>query len=816
MALILVAMRQAARSGVYQVFFPSTEVKRFVSNDTRSVATLTNAEDASAEISPALQSALDTWAAQKTSDELASLLANWLDGQPWGVQDDSTGALAEPGNEAAIAQAIQRKLIAEMRDGTVWRADDGPGLMATLALHDPRKDRPTPPRSSQSKTVAAGVLPLLQQPDVYRGKSVRARGEVVQIEKLRASENPFGITSYWNLWLLPQDASNRPWLVIVGELPSELAALIPTSTSTPEAEQQERLEAESDKRSWPVNAPRPLVDVDGEFLKRLSYQSAAGAELTPVVAGHVVTIQANGNSRVATAIGASQPSASAPADRPDELPLFWIVVGSIAAGFLIAIAVMWRTATLNRQMRARRNRHPVSLGIVWIVTGIMVSSSASAQSLMDLLPGYDQERLQELSEAAVSTLASPSIDVDEIAKIVFRVNRLSDAALQTRVARSSMPPSVGDAIVIDEEISELTPLTIDADLQEYLEFEQIQMVRLADVEGVPHLLFAKLLPGEAVPGDRIACIAVRTLADGGKGNRGSSAALAASQGSDPASQDWIIDIAGRLHWTPARPQSPADAVLALSGVDLSRLADLPKRDREPFDDADSPLFYPMIGAADFAAHPDREQSQRSDAARSMRDSTIDVSPVDLLQDPATYTGQWIQLDAETIRITRVAVESSQRQIEVGGDSYYEIDAIGDLGQVELKIEVPGEESVTMANRYPVTIVTARLPDFLQPDESEGTPLVITRTVPIRVEGFFYRLWSYESDFMQSRGAKQFAPLIIAGVIADQRPDSTDPMGVQAIGNIAAIAVVGAILAAIVFGVVTRRGDRRSRGRTKRQ
>ena len=157
----------------------------------------------------------------------------------------------------------------------------------------------------------------------------------------------------------------------------------------------------------------------------------------------------------------------------------------------------------------------------------------------------------------------------------------------------------------------------------------------------------------------------------------------------------------------------------------------------------------------------------------------------------------------------MVVESEQRQAEVGGLFYYQIDAIGDLGNVQLQIEVPDGEPVLMENRYPVTIVTAKLPKFLHDKEGDW---VSTITAPARVEGWFYRLWSYESDFMKSRGGKQIAPLIIGGVIEDRRVRAADPIGVKLIGKTAAFGIIAGIISTILFGWYTRRGDRESRRR----
>ncbi len=806
LTLILIAMRQATRSGVYQAFFPASVHEQRTTRHADANATKTVTSQHAPEMTQLMRSEFDAWAEEKSIDEISTQLARWLVGHTLEIEANGVPIPQTPDDQSRVALAMQQKLIAAMKDGTVWRAADGPGLMATLAMHDDQRKRFETLNQARPRTVTAGVLPLLQQPNVYRGRTMIASGELVRIEKLHASDNPFSISAYWNLWLLPHDASNRPWLVIVPELPPEMAPLVNDQTLEKNLGQAES-DRETVKQSWSVKSPRPQIEVDGEFLKRLSYQSAAGAELTPVVAGHVASIDANGNPVVGAAIGQSEPGETQQTEATEEIPPLWIVVGAVAAGLLIAIGVMWRTATLNRRARARRNRRQVTLGIAWIWFAITAASPASAQSMWDLLPAYNAPRMQTLTQNAEPTLGSPQVNIDELAKIVFRMNRLSETALQSRVARSATPPIVGDAVVIDGEIVAAEPLTIGTELQEYLELTQIEMIRLADIGDAPHVLFSHRLPRAAVASDRISGVAVRIRVATPKTSEGAGQA-----DSEQARHDLIIDVAGRLNWTSAHPQSPADAVLAMAGVDLSRLAEIGKLDRQPLSDADSPLFYPMMGAARIDGDTVRDNAQLSEAVRSMRKSTRAVSPVDLLQSPQKFTGQWIRLDVETVRITRVAVESSQRRSQIGGDFYYEIDAIGNLGNVELKIEVPGGEPVTMENRYPVTIVTAQLPDFLKPPASDKDQLVLTRRVPIGVEGFFYRLWSYESDLMQSHGGKQFAPLILAGVIEDERSGSSDPHGVQEIGNIAAVAVIAAIVAMIIFGIVTRRGDRRARDR----
>lgn len=226
---------------------------------------------------------------------------------------------------------------------------------------------------------------------------------------------------------------------------------------------------------------------------------------------------------------------------------------------------------------------------------------------------------------------------------------------------------------------------------------------------------------------------------------------------------------------------------------------------------DSSVFYPMIGAARMISGGSISGDSMPDTIAAMRAEAIRVSSVDLLRNPNAFTGKWIRLDVESVRITRVAVQSEQRRREIGGKFYYEIDAIGDLGNVELVLDVAEGEPVRIESRYPVTIISPSLPEFLRGEEPIEA-IVINRNTAIRVEGFFYRLWGYESDLMQERGGKQFAPLIVAGVITDRSPSSRDPLQVAILGKVAAMSVVTGILATLLYLWFNRRGDRESRKR----
>ncbi len=133
-------------------------------------------------------------------------------------------------------------------------------------------------------------------------------------------------------------------------------------------------------------------------------------------------------------------------------------------------------------------------------------------------------------------------------------------------------------------------------------------------------------------------------------------------------------------------------------------------------------------------------------------------------------GQWVHMDLESVQITRITLTDSRRQEQIGSDHYFQIDAVGDLGGVVIKIE-NADKSIppaTFQGRYPVSIVTKELPDFLRSqirNQSGGGAVVASVRQKFGMDGFFYRLWGYESDFMaQQGGGQQFGPLLIVSEI----------------------------------------------------
>ncbi|MFO0085088.1 MAG: hypothetical protein ACK52L_04290 [Pirellula sp.] len=133
--------------------------------------------------------------------------------------------------------------------------------------------------------------------------------------------------------------------------------------------------------------------------------------------------------------------------------------------------------------------------------------------------------------------------------------------------------------------------------------------------------------------------------------------------------------------------------------------------------------------------------------------------------------EWISGKARVVRATKIPVEKAREQSWLGGDHYYELDCMADIGNVTL--EMPTEnEPIIYNGEYPITILTRELPDWLQGGElASGAPSVGSDELQVqyprmRVQysGWFYRFWSYKTQEMtQALGSqhRQIAPLVVS-------------------------------------------------------
>jgi hypothetical protein len=401
----------------------------------------------------------------------------------------------------------------------------------------------------------------------------------------------------------------------------------------------------------------------------------------------------------------------------------------------------------------------------------------SADSAISLLSGFDVARIEA---------AYPAVDDDsagELAKLVYRLLSIDSQALQSRVGDATS--ELGDAILVDGKIQNLLGLKVPDRLIEFLELSRLQLL-VVDTDRGQVQVVTTALPAEAKPGDRVSGVGI-LIEDG------SVTAMASA----------------RLRWFPESPQSEGWKLLSESGLDVSLLAEAGSRSRKPLMAEDGDAFYSLLAATAQLAQRDKLPLPQT------------VEPVTLLSEPDGLVGQWLRMELETVQITRIAVTEPHRQTQLGSDHYYQIDAVGDLNNVVIKIQRPGDNMgppITFENRYPVSVVVRELPEFLKQQiriQERGEAVLSEIKVLVQADVFFYRLWSYSTDFMnQMGGGDQFGPLLVAARIHNQQPTSADPAGVGVIGWIAAFGVISAIIATWLWNRRTSERDAEVRRKRK--
>ena len=427
--------------------------------------------------------------------------------------------------------------------------------------------------------------------------------------------------------------------------------------------------------------------------------------------------------------------------------------------------------------------------IAWKLALVVIPAmhQCAADSALPSLSGFDESRIDA---------SYPPQDMEslgELAKLIYRLRPVSPAVLESKASTSPTNGfALGDATRIAGVIEESSLLAIPERLVEFLEFSKLQVIRLTQDDGTSLVVVSLPLPPNAKLGDQVSGTGIVIELDTTDGKT-SAKAVACS----------------RLGWFPKASSTIGWQLLRQSGVDISLLPELGARNRRPLMSEDSDAFYSMLAAA----------ARLQDDVEKPSPATI--LPVTLLKGSSELAGQWIRMNLETVQVTRIAITDLKRQAELGSDHYFQIDAVGDLGNVVVRIErADGDDGppATFNNRYPVSLVIRDLPEFLSDRirDQEGSDAIVSRIrMQVRVDGFFFRLWSYSTDFMnQHGGGEQFGPLLIASEIHSRESTSNDPVGVGMIGTLAAIAVILGILGVWFWHRQVEARDRAVRERRK--
>ncbi|TWU59097.1 hypothetical protein Poly51_18830 [Rubripirellula tenax] len=424
-------------------------------------------------------------------------------------------------------------------------------------------------------------------------------------------------------------------------------------------------------------------------------------------------------------------------------------------------------------------KYAVAIGVAMLaVASVATPHTTSAADALDLLGGFDRDRI------AKTYPPSDSAAVGELAKLVFRLQKVDPKVLASRVrkdptesnAAELVAAELGDAVSINGVVRSIQVIDVPGDLVEFLEFKRMRSLQIESPKQTVQVVTANVADNIAV-GDQARGTGVIVQANG-----------------------QVAAAAGRLSWVPSTTPSAGWMLLAKAGVDISSIVEVASRDRKPLLAADADAFYATLAAA------------ASISGQRDLPASRNVTAVKMLTDAKTMAGHWIRFEAETVLVTRIAITDPDRQTELGMDRYFQIDAVVDLGNAVIQIEGSSDENdARFENRYPVSIVATELPAFLNEAiwKQTGVDAIVAKiSRNVAIEGFFFRLWSYQTDYMnQFGGEDQFGPLVVAANITDRTPTSADPIGVSMIGWIAAVVVLAGMLATWLWHRSTTAGDR---------
>lgn len=460
--------------------------------------------------------------------------------------------------------------------------------------------------------------------------------------------------------------------------------------------------------------------------------------------------------------------------------------------------------------------------------GLLFGSVCDAQTVDDLLPGIDAGKLFEVkawwaansgnvkgdgqTDASQSPAKSTPVPLS-MAKLAWRVARLSDELLDARAQENQ---AVSDllplqVVKLSGKANRIRRVKLGDQMADLLEFESMWLIDV-DLSEPSKAEGEANQDSDAQESPVSATVICRDIPNlwtklPTLEQQISAAAIFVAGGNE----ERPLFVAPRLRWFPGRQATdnpkakrgatvPAGwALLGEQGYNASMFDMIIGRNRKSLSSAESPAFYNMLRSA-------------SKLPTEGLPDPLAIGPqqmFDKLQS-SFHVGEFIRLRMETARIQ--LVQDAKFTNLLGQDHYWEVDAFADLGNVRIELESESGP-IKFGHRYPVTLTMLELPPFLkalvQRNGSIEKVMLMHKTM-IEADGFFYRLWSYDTDFVGSRGGdRQIGPLVVA---ASVRPfDSpVSEVSVQAIGWIAATIFLLGLALVFVYAMVTGTRDKSAR------
>jgi hypothetical protein len=698
-----------------------------------------------------------------------------------------------------LQQAMDRRALAQVRDNAPFIPAEQEAWFRLIERL--RAGDVTPVSAGQERVT---YLQLLDQPEIYRGKFVRIRGDVRKGYRVDAPENDSGVAHYHVLWLKPDDGTNAPIVLYVLGLPPGFPPLADRTAT------------------GGVTDLTETVDVGGAFFKRWAYRGARNLEIAPQLIVSEMTWYPE------------ESDFQAPIARGD-------IVTAILGGLLLGFAGLWfawRTLHLasnsttsssttssspasskrssgdpSLQSRSARPPDPpppgsgappstpmvwwaLALGGIWGLAAatpavaFAMPSTMSSATTSDEVPGSppwtrpdrpsgpselpDILQLFGIISSDLETLVSPETSSSErerlLLNLLFYLPRLgpedwsrwreTELSLENLLSEPSLHR--GQSIVLRGRAQKIQAHAVPVNLAETLEFSHYWEVTVQLTDDQQEVwgeatVFSRQIPAawqKFEEGELDELTEIRGAFLNASGNTEGNTEGDAKGGRK------ILAATARLPWFPDRLPDPSHPVAGLvhpvsvqlsgAGVDHALWDEVRRRNNRPLDGPDRELFYQILAAV----------TQRDSVAMGQRHGQgLELGP--LLLSPTDYQGELLTLTAFARRITRVTVADRDIRQRFGITHYFHIDALIDLGNQQIRLEsrTPGQAAV-YTDKFPMTFCTVQLPadllELVEPDTggSSPRPLINER---IHISGIFLKTWPFRSEFLLGIDPEQRHP-----------------------------------------------------------
>ncbi len=253
---------------------------------------------------------------------------------------------------------------------------------------------------------------------------------------------------------------------------------------------------------------------------------------------------------------------------------------------------------------------------------------------------------------------------------------------------------------------------------------------------------------------------------------------------------WLAVASPWLEWYPVEARQelglfPSHVQLAQLGFDIAWLDILRQANGQPMSRVEKDPFYALLTATR------RNVSNQPHAARH-----LDLPA--LLRAPGNSHGALFAFTASVRRATRIVVDDPVVQERYGVSHYYELDVLIPLGNVTIQLkDSDPQKRLIYENNYPATVCSLRVPDQIERAARNAaagiteSPLI---NETLQVEGYFYRIWGYSSEYVSSRapGSVHPSPLFIATEVK-LRPATVPPRDYWLSATVAVVFAAGMLL-----------------------